>query len=120
MISSKTIEPNVSKKIEPNTSKKIEHTASNKIEQIASKQKETAINQTIFNHHLKYYIDNLSIPLLTTLLGINTAKKISISETDKSADTNCTGMEYISLPAVSIGPKYLTRVSEQLVNKIIA
>ena len=44
IIASKTIVQNANEHFEPNTS--------NKIEQIAIKQKESAINQTTFNHQI--------------------------------------------------------------------
>ena len=51
---SKVIELNVNETIKPNTI--------NQVKLIASEQKEIATNQTIFNHHLKYYLDNVPIP----------------------------------------------------------
>ena len=73
-----------------NTCETIEPNTINKIKQIASKQKQTVRNNIAYIPHLKYYLNNLPTPSLTTMFKTNMAKQISISKTDKLSDTNRT------------------------------
>ena len=77
------------------TLEKIEQNASNKTEQIAIKQKEIARNKISYIPHFKDDLKNTPTQSPNTTFGINTAKKISISATDQSADTNRIRTEHL-------------------------
>ena len=83
-------------------SKTIEQIVNNQIEQIASKQTEMSKYQISYIPSFKAYLDNIPTPSMSSPVGIIADKKISISTTNQSADTNRTNMEHISLLKITI------------------
>ena len=68
---------------------------------------------------LKSYLENLPKPSLDILFARNTAKHISNSTTNQSADINRIKIEYLSLLEIIIGSKELTIRSARLGDNII-